>query len=91
MTLRSNNNSFSAKNVCNLSRTCCKKCISAPPNLKVSIPGEHAELSGLYTASATRREHGLPVWKQSGGRGWLWKADCHRTTDVFDASLSFAF
>lgn len=54
-------------------KTCCKKCISAPPNLKVSIPGEHAELSGLYTASATRREHGLPVWKQSGGRGWLWK------------------
>lgn len=53
-------------------KTCCKSCNSTPPNLLISIPGEHAEMSGLYTASS-RRERGVPVWKQSKGSGWMWK------------------
>lgn len=53
-------------------RTCCKNCNSNPPTLIITIPGEHADMSGSYVPSS-RRERGVPVWQQSTGSGWLWK------------------
>jgi len=56
-------------------KTCCPKCTSSPPDLKVHIPSRHKGLAGLYKVVERPKgaEKGPPVWRQSDGRGWLWK------------------
>ncbi|CAE7823520.1 tra-3 [Symbiodinium sp. CCMP2592] len=56
-------------------KTCCPKCTSSPPDLKVHIPSRHKGLAGLYKVVDRPKgtAKGPPVWRQSDGRGWLWK------------------
>ncbi|CAE7542545.1 CAPN15 [Symbiodinium natans] len=54
-------------------KTCCPKCTSSPPDLKVHIPSRHKGLGGIYKAVDRPKGKGPPVWRQCDGKGWLWK------------------